>query len=91
MIHSSFLFRFFHVYGLCLYIQLFPFTFLHRTDTKGEVANQDMHMPYPVPKVPGRFYYYFGKPIETKGMFIEIYALCNYNQSVAFTLEVSKI
>ncbi|KAH9791710.1 AB hydrolase-1 domain-containing protein [Citrus sinensis] len=38
-----------------------------RTDTKGEVANQDMHMPYPVPKVPGRFYFYFGKPIETKG------------------------
>ncbi|KAL5864556.1 hypothetical protein ACOSQ3_002070 [Xanthoceras sorbifolium] len=38
-----------------------------RTDASGEVANQQMHWPYALPKVPGRFYYYFGKPIETEG------------------------
>ncbi|KAH9743287.1 AB hydrolase-1 domain-containing protein [Citrus sinensis] len=38
-----------------------------RTDTGGEVANQAMHVPFYIPKVPGRLYYYFGKPIETKG------------------------
>jgi len=27
-----------------------------------------VHMPLILPKVPGRFYYYFGKPLETKGM-----------------------
>ncbi|GAY65756.1 hypothetical protein CUMW_243480 [Citrus unshiu] len=26
-----------------------------------------MHVPFYIPKVPGRLYYYFGKPIETKG------------------------
>ncbi|KAJ0053190.1 hypothetical protein Pint_03068 [Pistacia integerrima] len=38
-----------------------------RTDASGEVANQDVHLPGILPKVPGRFYYYFGKPIETAG------------------------
>lgn len=38
-----------------------------RSDTGGEVANQQIHMPGILPKVPGRFYYYFGKPIETEG------------------------
>ncbi|GKV40645.1 hypothetical protein SLEP1_g48257 [Rubroshorea leprosula] len=38
-----------------------------RTDASGEVANQDVHLPGILPKVPGRFYYYFGKPIETEG------------------------
>ncbi|ESR60234.1 AB hydrolase-1 domain-containing protein [Citrus sinensis] len=38
-----------------------------RTDITGEVANQPVHLPLPIPKIPGRFYYYFGKPIETKG------------------------
>ncbi|KAH9791698.1 AB hydrolase-1 domain-containing protein [Citrus sinensis] len=38
-----------------------------RTETRGEVANQDLHFPMFLPKVPGRFYYYFGKPIETEG------------------------
>ncbi|KAI4387896.1 hypothetical protein MLD38_000285 [Melastoma candidum] len=38
-----------------------------RTDAEGEVANQDAHFPGILPKVPGRFYYYFGKPIETAG------------------------
>ncbi|KAL5864554.1 hypothetical protein ACOSQ3_002068 [Xanthoceras sorbifolium] len=38
-----------------------------RTDASGEVANQQLGMPLVLPKVPGRFYYYFGKPIETEG------------------------
>ncbi|KAL9162817.1 hypothetical protein ABFS82_06G002500 [Erythranthe guttata] len=38
-----------------------------RGGTVGEVSNQDVHLPILVPKVPGRFYYLFGKPIETIG------------------------
>ncbi|GAA0168316.1 hypothetical protein LIER_40536 [Lithospermum erythrorhizon] len=38
-----------------------------RTDTGGEVANQHVHLPIIAPKIPGRFYYYFGKPIDTEG------------------------
>ncbi|XP_022750441.1 acyltransferase-like protein At3g26840, chloroplastic isoform X2 [Durio zibethinus] len=38
-----------------------------RTDANGEVSNQDIHLPGVLPKLPGRFYYYFGKPIETEG------------------------
>jgi len=38
------------------------------------VANQQVHMPLILPKVPGRFYYYFGKPFETKGMPKHIYS-----------------
>ncbi|KAJ8546462.1 hypothetical protein K7X08_019045 [Anisodus acutangulus] len=38
-----------------------------RSDTGGEVSNQDVHLPIILPKVPGRFYFYFGKPIETEG------------------------
>ncbi|XWS40540.1 hypothetical protein CRYUN_Cryun17cG0004300 [Craigia yunnanensis] len=43
-----------------------------RTDATGEVANQQMHLPWMLPKFPGRFYYYFGKPIETEGMKVEL-------------------
>lgn len=32
-----------------------------------DVANQEIFIPGVVPKVPGRFYFLFGKPIETKG------------------------
>ncbi|KAG2597578.1 hypothetical protein PVAP13_5KG235900 [Panicum virgatum] len=39
-----------------------------RDSVKGEDGNQDMHLPAVLPKVPGRFYYLFGKPIEMKGM-----------------------
>ncbi|KAJ6848644.1 acyltransferase-like protein, chloroplastic isoform X2 [Iris pallida] len=39
-----------------------------RTDTDGEVAKQDLYLPVLLPKVPGRFYYLFGKPFETRGM-----------------------
>ncbi|XP_010243600.2 PREDICTED: acyltransferase-like protein At1g54570, chloroplastic [Nelumbo nucifera] len=38
-----------------------------RNDSSGEVANQDMFYPGIFPKIPGRFYYLFGKPIETRG------------------------
>ncbi|OMO99360.1 Diacylglycerol acyltransferase, partial [Corchorus olitorius] len=43
-----------------------------RSNASGEVANQPMHMPWVLPKFPGRFYYYFGKPIETQGMKVEL-------------------
>ncbi|KAK1361260.1 Acyltransferase-like protein, chloroplastic [Heracleum sosnowskyi] len=38
-----------------------------RADSEGEVAKQDLHLPILLPKVPGRFYFLFGKPIETEG------------------------
>ncbi|GAB4847356.1 hypothetical protein Ancab_026414 [Ancistrocladus abbreviatus] len=38
-----------------------------RTESRGEVGNQDIHLPGILPKLPGRFYYLFGKPIETEG------------------------
>eukprot|EP00262_Sarcandra_glabra_P020684 TRINITY_DN8379_c0_g1_i1.p1 TRINITY_DN8379_c0_g1~~TRINITY_DN8379_c0_g1_i1.p1 ORF type:complete len:701 (+),score=98.94 TRINITY_DN8379_c0_g1_i1:35-2104(+) len=38
-----------------------------RTDDPGEVSKQDLHMPGILPKFPGRYYFLFGKPIETKG------------------------
>ncbi|CAL4976341.1 unnamed protein product [Urochloa decumbens] len=39
-----------------------------RDSVKGEDGNQDVYVPALLPKVPGRFYYLFGKPIEMKGM-----------------------
>uniref|UniRef100_J3KZU9 Serine aminopeptidase S33 domain-containing protein n=2 Tax=Oryza brachyantha TaxID=4533 RepID=J3KZU9_ORYBR len=39
-----------------------------RDSVKGEDGNQDIYLPALLPKVPGRFYYLFGKPIEMKGM-----------------------
>lgn len=38
-----------------------------RSNNEGEVGNQDIHLPVMLPKLPGRFYYLFGKPIETQG------------------------
>ncbi|XP_028780273.1 acyltransferase-like protein At3g26840, chloroplastic [Neltuma alba] len=38
-----------------------------RIDASGEVANQQMHLPGIMPKIPGRFYYYFGRTFETEG------------------------
>nr|ACH63234.1 esterase/lipase/thioesterase family protein [Rheum australe] len=38
-----------------------------RADKNGEAANEDLFMPVIAPKAPGRFYYHFGKPIETRG------------------------
>ncbi|XP_020212317.1 acyltransferase-like protein At1g54570, chloroplastic [Cajanus cajan] len=39
-----------------------------RDETSGEVANQNLSFPVLLPKIPGRFYYLFGKPVRTKGM-----------------------
>ncbi|CAN6469289.1 unnamed protein product [Victoria cruziana] len=36
-----------------------------RTSASAEVRNEDFHVPGILPKVPGRFYYFFGKPVET--------------------------
>jgi hypothetical protein len=38
-----------------------------RNDEEGELGKQDLHLPGIVPKIPGRFYAYFGKPIDTEG------------------------
>ncbi|KAL1547406.1 hypothetical protein AAHA92_23890 [Salvia divinorum] len=38
-----------------------------RRDAVGEVSNEDVHLPVIAPKIPGRFYFLFGKPIETEG------------------------
>ncbi|CAK7350126.1 unnamed protein product [Dovyalis caffra] len=38
-----------------------------RTEANGEVGKQEPHFLGTIPKFPGRFYYYFGKPIETEG------------------------
>ncbi|KAF7817858.1 acyltransferase-like protein [Senna tora] len=38
-----------------------------RDESSGEVANQNLAIPLLLPKLPGRFYYVFGKPIRTKG------------------------
>ncbi|XP_072954045.1 phytyl ester synthase 1, chloroplastic isoform X1 [Typha angustifolia] len=38
-----------------------------RSDIDGEVSDQDLYLPGLLPKFPGRFYYLFGKPIETRG------------------------
>lgn len=38
-----------------------------RKGETGEVAEQDLHMPLLVPKVPGRMYFLFGRPFLTAG------------------------
>ncbi|KAF3591403.1 hypothetical protein DY000_02025366 [Brassica cretica] len=38
-----------------------------REGDESELGNQDCYFPGLLPKIPGRFYYYFGKPIETAG------------------------
>nr|XP_043630906.1 acyltransferase-like protein At1g54570, chloroplastic [Erigeron canadensis] len=38
-----------------------------RKGMKGEIGKQQFHMPVFLPKMPGRVYYLFGKPIRTKG------------------------
>lgn len=38
-----------------------------REGMKGEVAEQQLHIPICLPKPPGRLYLKFGKPIRTKG------------------------
>ncbi|KAI8031205.1 Acyltransferase-like protein [Camellia lanceoleosa] len=43
-----------------------------RRNFDGEVAKQDFHNPLILPKFPGCFYYFFGKPIETEGRLLEL-------------------
>uniref|UniRef100_A0A0E0M373 Serine aminopeptidase S33 domain-containing protein n=1 Tax=Oryza punctata TaxID=4537 RepID=A0A0E0M373_ORYPU len=38
-----------------------------RTDSTGELKDQRIHPVVAAPKIPGRFYFIFGKPIETRG------------------------
>ncbi|KAK4845152.1 hypothetical protein QYF36_001588 [Acer negundo] len=45
---------------------------LTRSDANEEMATDDISFPVLLPKIPGRFYYYFGKPIETKGRMQEL-------------------
>ncbi|KAI3929674.1 hypothetical protein MKX01_025842 [Papaver californicum] len=37
------------------------------SEAKEEVTEEDLHFPGILPKIPGRFYFLFGKPIETQG------------------------
>ncbi|MBA0799194.1 hypothetical protein Gohar_009724 [Gossypium harknessii] len=47
------------------YLQLH--SLICRDETDGEVGNQQLFIPGMLPKIPGRFYYLFGKPIKLKG------------------------
>ncbi|KMZ60507.1 Esterase/lipase/thioesterase family protein [Zostera marina] len=38
-----------------------------RNDASGELKNQHLHFPIMLPKIPGRLYLLFGKPIKTQG------------------------
>ncbi|KAK9067902.1 hypothetical protein SSX86_012013 [Deinandra increscens subsp. villosa] len=38
-----------------------------RKGMRGEIAKQPLHTPIFLPKIPGRIYFLFGKPIQTKG------------------------
>lgn len=38
-----------------------------REGMRGEIAKQQLHIPIFLPKLPGRIYFLFGKPIQTKG------------------------
>lgn len=38
-----------------------------RSDMPGDISNQKLYIPGLAPKIPGRFYYLFGKPIATAG------------------------
>uniref|UniRef100_A0A453N6Q8 Uncharacterized protein n=1 Tax=Aegilops tauschii subsp. strangulata TaxID=200361 RepID=A0A453N6Q8_AEGTS len=39
-----------------------------RDTVKGEDGNQVLHLPVVLPKLPGRLYFLFGRPIEMEGM-----------------------
>jgi hypothetical protein len=45
-----------------------------RTDSTGELKYQRIHPVVAAPKIPGRFYFIFGKPIETRGTSLKNYA-----------------
>ncbi|XP_042387766.1 acyltransferase-like protein At3g26840, chloroplastic isoform X1 [Zingiber officinale] len=51
-----------------------------RADSNEEVGNQNLYPPVLLPKIPGRLYFLFGKPIETKGMRLELSDRSNAQQ-----------
>ncbi|XP_074572947.1 phytyl ester synthase 2, chloroplastic-like isoform X2 [Curcuma longa] len=51
-----------------------------RTDSNEEVGNQNLYPPVLLPKIPGRVYFLFGKPIETRGMRLELSDRSNAQQ-----------
>ncbi|KAJ9536972.1 hypothetical protein OSB04_029705 [Centaurea solstitialis] len=69
-----------------------------RAAMSGDIAEQTIHFPFLFPKIPGRLYYFFGKPIQTKGkenmlddedylqeLYIQI--KCDVEKCVAYLLE----
>ncbi|CAA7405169.1 unnamed protein product [Spirodela intermedia] len=38
-----------------------------RADSPGDARSQNIHLPGLLPKIPGRFYFLFGRPIQTRG------------------------
>jgi hypothetical protein len=48
---------------------------ISRADSLGEVKDQEIHPILVSPKVPGRFYFIFGMPIETRGTYVKKTAL----------------
>lgn len=73
------------IFPLPLFVcSLFNITiiFYCRTDAAGDVANQDVPLPGILPKFPGRFYFYFGKPIETEGMAPQNYVVLVKNLKI---------
>ncbi|XP_076915643.1 phytyl ester synthase 1, chloroplastic-like [Bidens hawaiensis] len=72
-----------------------------RKEMGGEISNQQLHFPIFLPKLPGRLYYLFGKPIQTKGkenmlddkVYLgELYSKirCNVEQNMAYLLNKRK-
>jgi hypothetical protein len=57
----------FSIIGNWIQVLMIEFAWIFRDEIKGEVANRDLFIPVMLPKIPGRFYYLFGKPIKTKG------------------------
>ncbi|XP_071727485.1 phytyl ester synthase 1, chloroplastic-like [Rutidosis leptorrhynchoides] len=68
-----------------------------RAEMEGEIAKQPLHIPISMPKIPGRLYFMFGKPIRTKGkehMFDDKYYVqdlylqikCDVEKSMAYLL-----
>ena len=72
--------------------------FNDREAMSGDIAEQPIHFPLLFPKIPGRLYYFFGKPIQTKGkenmlndedylqeLYVQI--KCDVEKCVAYLLE----
>ncbi|KAF8018013.1 hypothetical protein BT93_H3036 [Corymbia citriodora subsp. variegata] len=51
-----------------------------REGMSGEVANEALYIPGILPRIPGRFYYLFGKPIETRGRYESLKDRQNANE-----------